>query len=176
MSTSDLRLSGSERLLWSGAPRPGVAFRAADAFLIPFSLMWGGFAFFWEAMVLKSDGPVFMKLWGIPFVLIGLYLIVGRFFHDAWKRARTTYAVTSDRVIILSGRGEKSLPLRTLAEFSIRARGDGSGTITFGSSPFGAWSSTGLSWPGMPQVPSFENIPEVQTVHEFIRRAQKEAA
>ena len=176
MSTPDLRLSGSERLLWSGAPRPGVAFRPADAFLIPFSLMWGGFAFFWEAMVLKSDGPVFMKLWGIPFVLVGLYLIVGRFFHDAWKRARTTYAVTSDRVLILSSGGEKSLPLRTLAEFNIKSRGDGSGTITFGSSPSGAWSSRGMSWPGMLQLSSFENIPDVQTVYDLIRRAQKEAA
>jgi hypothetical protein len=151
-------------------------FRATDVFLIPFSLMWGGFAVFWEAMVLKSDGPVFMKLWGIPFVLVGLNLVVGRFFHDAWRRSRTTYAVTTERVVILSGGSEKTLPLRTLAEFTITARGDGSGSITFGSSPSGAWSSMGPSWPGVPQVPVFENIADVRTVHELIRRAQEEAA
>jgi len=175
LTTSDLRLSGSERLLWSGAARPGVMFRAADVFLIPFSLMWGGFAIFWEGLALKSDGPMFMKLWGIPFVLLGLYLIVGRFFHDAWKRGRTTYAVTSERIVIRCGGSEKSLPLRTLAEVTLKTRGDGGGSISFGAAPFRAWSSAGLSWPGMPQVPTFENIADAQTVHELIRRAQSEA-
>lgn len=176
MSAAELNLAGTERLLWSGAARPGVVFRPTDLFMVPFSVMWGGFAVVWEVMVIKSDAPFFAQLWGIPFVLIGLYFIFGRFVHDAWKRSRTTYAVTNERVIILNGRSEKSIPLRTLAEFTVKTRADGSGTIAFGSTPFGVWSSPGLSWPGMPQVPAFENIPDVRTVHELIRRAQKDAA
>ena len=42
-------LARNEKLLWSGQPRGGIKFRAADALMIPFSLMWGGFAVFWEA-------------------------------------------------------------------------------------------------------------------------------
>ncbi len=97
------QLARNERLLWSGQPRGGVRLRASDALFIPFSLMWGGFAVFWEASVLKQGAPGFMALWGIPFVLVGIYIILGRFFVDAWMRSRTYYALTDQRAIIHFG-------------------------------------------------------------------------
>ena len=47
----------NERLLWVGRPDPEVLFTPIDAFLVPFSIMWGGFAVFWEAGVISSGGP-----------------------------------------------------------------------------------------------------------------------
>jgi hypothetical protein len=44
-------VSPNEQMLWIGRPRQGFFFRKADALLIPFSLMWGGFAFFRNASV-----------------------------------------------------------------------------------------------------------------------------
>jgi len=177
MSDADLRLAGSERLLWSGSPPSGLMFRSADLFIIPFSIFWCGFVIHWEMMAVRHDGHVFMTIWGIPFVLIGLYMVVGRFFHDAWNRSRTTYAVTSERIVILTGGEEKSLPLKTLGDFSIKPRSDGSGTIQFGTSPPVAWATRNSSWPpGTPAVPSFEGVPDVRTLYELIRRAQMEAA
>jgi len=170
-------LSLGERLLWSGRPKPGLMLRSSDVFLIPFSIMWGGFAIFWESSVLASGAPFFFGIWGIPFVVIGLYFMVGRFFVDAWQREKTFYALTNQRVIIVSGlfdRNIKSLSLRTLSDVSLNAKRDGSGTITFGpthpmgSMYFGAW------WPGTRRytTPGFEMIRDAKNVYERIRTAQ----
>lgn len=154
----------------SGRPTP---------LLIPFSLMWGGFAIFWEAMVFRTGAPFFFKLWGIPFVLVGLYLIVGRFFADARQRARTIYAVTNERVIIIAGLFKetvKSLNLQTLSDISLAEKSDGSGTVSLGpSSPYAWFTSSG--WPGGGQYtpPALEGIPGARAVYETIRQAQKTA-
>jgi hypothetical protein len=169
-------LDRGERQLWAGTPRQGVVLRASDAFQIPFSIMWAGFAIFWERSVLRTGAPLFFVLWGIPFVLVGLYITVGRFWADARRRSRTAYAVTSDRVIISSGLFTptiKSLNLRTLSDVTLQERPDGSGTITFGPvAPFAAMYA-GASWPGLPQVASFEMIPDARRVYSIIRDAQR---
>src|SRR5216684_1936911 len=75
------QLASGERLVWEGQPAQGIVFRADDTFTIPFSLLWGTFAFFWEYSVLSTARPqLFFALCGIPFVAIGLHFLVGRFF------------------------------------------------------------------------------------------------
>ena len=114
-------LSG-ERTLWFGQPKQGLALSGKDALLIPFSLMWGGFAIFWNAMVWLApfDGSAegspdwFFKLWGLPFLVIGLYLIFGRFFHDAYLRKKLFYAVTDQRILTLRGSKFISLDIQRL--------------------------------------------------------------
>ncbi|MFL5620883.1 MAG: PH domain-containing protein [Gemmatimonadaceae bacterium] len=125
--------------------------------------------------VLRDGAPLFFALWGVPFILIGFYITIGRFWIDARRRARTTYAVTSDRVIINSGLftpTSKSLNLRTLSDVTLQERPDGTGTITFGPvAPFAAMYA-GMSWPGMPQLSAFEMIPDARRVYAVIREAQ----
>ena len=175
-------LDSGESLIWSGAPRQGLLFRPSDSYFIPFSLLWGGFAIFWEASVLNTSGPnsLFMSIWGIPFVLIGLYMIIGRFFVDARIRAKTYYGLTDRRAIIVSGlfsRTINSLPLRTLTDISLQERLDRSGTILFGRpQPYSSWSS-GMRWPGMSQysTPAFDMIPNAKAVHDQLLEAQRAA-
>lgn len=172
-------LNPNEQLLWAGRPRQGFLLRASDGLLIPFSLMWGGFAFVWEFEVVTTDAPFFFKLWGIPFVLVGCYFIFGRFFTDANQRAATIYGVTNERVIIVSGvfrRNVKSLNLRTLTDVSVSQRSDGSGTITFGQLPPFYWYAHGMGQSfGGPTVPNFELIPDAKGVYETLRNAQRGA-
>ena len=171
-------LGPQESLLWSGQPRKGLAFRSSDLVMIPFSLMWGGFAIVWETMVIRANAPLFMIMWGIPFVLIGLYLIVGRFFVDAKQRSQIHYAVTNERVIIITnffGRKLKSLSLHTLSEMTLDQKPDGSGTITFGpANTLTQWNMSGLSRrKGQPSTPCFEMIQDAKRVYEIIREAQR---
>jgi hypothetical protein len=173
------QIGSGERVLWSGAPRGGIVMRAADALYIPFSLMWGGFAMFWEYSVLQTNAPLVMRLWGIPFVLVGLYLIAGRFFYDAQLRKRTLYAVTDERVLIVSGlfsRQVQSLGLRTLADVSLSEDGDGEGTIRFGAGGGSLLMGGTAGWPGRggEQPPQFEMIPGARSVYERIREAQRQ--
>ncbi len=63
-SEIERELSSGERLLWSGQPRRGLRLRSSDAFVIPFSLLWCGFAIFWEASVV-TKGARSMEWFGI---------------------------------------------------------------------------------------------------------------
>lgn len=173
-------LDPNEHLLWSGQPRSGIRLRPQDAFLIPFSLMWCGFAIFWEVSVVRSGAPFFFMIWGIPFVCVGLFFVFGRFIFDARGRANTYYGVTNERILIVSGlfsQQTKSLQLRTLADLSLTQRKDGSGTIAFGPTnymngmfPAGAWPGAGRYSP-----PSFDLIDRAKQVYDTIRSAQRAA-
>jgi hypothetical protein len=174
-------LSGAERLLWYGRPLAGIRLRGSDAVGIPFSLMWGGFAIFWETMVIRQGAPLMFKLWGVPFVAVGLYLIIGRFFHDAWRRSRTAYAVTSERVIILSGGlrpSVLSVRLATVPAVSLAEGRAGVGTISLGVGSGIAGVLAGLQgWPGASRHlgPQLELLADARSVYETIQAAQREA-
>jgi hypothetical protein len=150
--------------------------RSTDLLMIPFSLLWGSFALYWEAAVITTNAPIFFVLWGIPFVLMGLYLIAGRFALDAHIRSHTTYAVTQERILIISGiyrRQIKSLNLHSLPELTLITGSTDAGSISFGTAA-SQWGSLRLTkWPGMGiQYAQFEAIPQVSTVYKIIRAAQ----
>jgi hypothetical protein len=181
-------LDSREKLLWSGQPKQGVRLQTADIFMIPFSLMWGGFAIFWEAGVLglihldtgkAHPAPLFMALWGIPFVLIGLYIMVGRFFFDAVMRGKTYFGVTDRRVITLKSffnRTVTSFDYGTMAGLNLVERSDGSGDILFGTpGPFSGFSNA--SWPGGGRnvTPGFYLLSDARTIYNLIREAQQRA-
>ncbi len=79
-------LLADEHLLWYGRPDPAKHFTGSDVFLVPFSLMWGGFAIFWMGAALVGGAPVPFALFGLPFVVVGLYFIFGRFLVKARRK------------------------------------------------------------------------------------------
>lgn len=170
-------VSKGEKILWTGTPSQGLLFRASDVFMIPFSLLWCGFAIFWETSVITGGAPFFFMFWGIPFVLVGLYIVFGRFILDTKQRQKTFYGLTDNRIIIISGlfsRKVKSLNLRTLSDISLSEKSDKKGTITFGPTNYMASMFGGMQWPGMPATsPSFELIPNAKMVYDKIRVAQQ---
>lgn len=167
-------LDQDEELLWSGKPKSGIVFRASDAFMIPFSVLWCSFAVFWFVSALQAPFP--FALFGIPFVLIGLLMVFGRFIIDARDRDRTSYGLTNKRIIIESGvfsRKFKSVPLKTLSELELKQHSDGTGTIRLGpKSRHTAFQSGMTWWPGVQVTPQLELIPAPHEVYAQILDAQ----
>ncbi len=167
-------LMRDENVIWAGQPKQGVYFSPADLLLIPFSLVWCSGAISWEVLV-ASHPPYFFALFGLPLVATGLYIAAGRFFVDAHTRARTFYAVTNRRVLILAAwptRRVTSLDLAKCPEISLRERPDGTGTIFLGKR-----SRTGFiedsSWPRKRRSgPVFRRIGDVRKVFESIQDAR----
>jgi hypothetical protein len=134
-------LMSGETIYWAGMPNPSVVFHSDDWAAIPFAVFFVGFSIFWESGVLgfwgnnsRSNGPsLFMALWGIPFILVGQYLLWGRFLVDAWLKRRTYYALTNRRLLILQEgwkRKESSVCLESVP--SIGREGTRIGTLWFG--------------------------------------------
>src|ERR1700722_7474529 len=172
--TSALELG--EKLIWWERLQGGIVFRGMDGYLIPFSIVWTSAAGVGGARGLPS--PQFAPQAAIPilFVAIGAYLVVGRFFYDAWRRGRTVYGLTDRRILIVRPSKLVSLSLEGLSEMSLTERRSGRGSIAFGPSSGGAgWNRQG-PWSGEPRVPTFEFIPEARKVQAAIRDAQKKAA
>lgn len=171
-----------ERILWTGRPKRGLVLRPADALLIPFSLLWAGFAVFWNisvwTMSTGDEGPgLDFKLFGIPFLVAGFYFVIGRFFHDAAIRKKLVYAVTDQRVLVVKdGRfGKlKSLDLNYLPQLGLNEHRDGTGTITFQdddgylSKP---WRTAGIDpWaPSLTSSSQFSMIDNPRKVYHLIR-------
>ena len=177
------RLLPRERLQWSGRPRRGLLLAPSDMILIPFSLLWGGFVVFWEAMAVTMKAPAFMALFGVPFVIVGLYIVVGRFAVDAWLRGRTHYAITDRRVLILREAPWPSLTavqLDRLPEATVTEGADGSGTIRFGPSlSFLNTNRAGLLgvWtPSLDPTPQLRAIDDVRTVFALVQKESVAAA
>ncbi len=172
------RLLPGEKIVWSGQPSQGLLLTPRDGFSIPFSLAWCGFVVFWEYMVLqahsRTPAPPFFKFFGIPFILAGLYFVLGRFVVDTWVRRGITYAVTDRRVLIVrSGPFSKfvALNLNRLPNMEISENARGYGTITFGDgAPF--WGRQGFSnWtPSLDPTPRFLGIESARTVFDQIQR------
>lgn len=172
-------LRADETLLWSGVPPQGVVFRAADLFVIPFTLLWAGFAIFWTAEAV-AEAPFPFWFFGLPFVAVGIYAVVGRFWVDARTRAATLYGVTDRRVLIVSGlfnMNVTSLALATLPPMVAKTNRWGGGTLEFGSTirPFGGARIAGWPGAGWAAAPSFELTEGIDEVQRIILRAQKEA-
>jgi hypothetical protein len=182
-------LTSGETVLWAGQPSNSVLFHKEDVLLVPFSLLWGGFAIFWELGASgfwdknpRLEGPsLFMMLWGIPFVLIGQYLIWGRFVLAAWKKKRTHYALTNRRVMVVQDGWKRQMAsayIDTLPTLVKEGSSKGTGTLRFAQSGsiWSGWSGWG-GWDVMSigDTPTFRDIEDVDSVYQLVSQLREKA-
>jgi len=182
-------LRGGEQLVWVGRPETGWRLRPADRFLIPFGIFWVAFVIFWQAAALvgalaTGDGFAwFFPLFGIPFLLAGWYLTIGRFRVRDAQRRRMVYALTDRRVLAIergSDDAVRSVFLQGLPGVGERIGRDGVGTLSFEPIPpmWVMYAGSGLEWMmgGLATLPlQFFDVKEASRVAALIEQ-QREAA
>jgi hypothetical protein len=178
-------LEPGETVLWAGQPKPGFSFSWLDIPGLIFGLVFSSFAIFWITMALqgvsksKNPGPPFFlfPLFGLPFLLIGLYVAFGRLLLANARRKHIFYVLTDRRALIRSGKRTittRILPLATLQDFTLRERPDGTGDIIFGNSSTHL-ARTSPNQPLANAIPLpliFERIENPQAIARKINEAQ----
>jgi hypothetical protein len=137
-------LQSGESLVWNGTADPSRAAISSLPAMI-FGIPFAGFALFWisqayhatSAMSRSAHNNAFVKgfsvfpLFGIPFLLVGGFVILTPLWN--YLKARSTvYAVTNQRVMVITGTASRSVKSYTSADIASvehRERPDGSGDI-----------------------------------------------
>ncbi|MGB7262895.1 MAG: hypothetical protein WBC68_12560 [Albidovulum sp.] len=116
-------LDPDEQLLWVGTPMSGIRLTPKAIGGSVFGLFFLGFAIFWTlgaaspilqgftGEMPKGLGWFFMvfPLFGLPFIAMGYYMVIGQHFRDARLRRHTRYALTNRRALITNWAGKRSL-------------------------------------------------------------------
>lgn len=147
-----MALLPNEHVYWTGNPDPKVWFKVSDIPVVLFGLFFTAFAVFWKSSAISMGAPTFFAFWGIPFIVIGLYTAFGRLAYRAWQRRHTTYVLTDQRALVVTG-GKVRAFSATEGPREITTRGDGSHvTLQYGDvvqvAESGSTWSTGTTWGG----------------------------
>lgn len=182
LATDELR--PGERLLWVGQSDPARLFTGRDAFLVPFSLFWCGFVAFWEISAIRSGAPWFFALFGGVFVLIGLYMLIGRFILKRHRKRTEAYAVTDRRAFVTTGTASRETDVVRADRTVNRSGGHvsvewndqgGTGSLFRRSNPAAAvYANTGLDGIASPRPFAFYDVSDgkalVQALDDAARR------
>ncbi|KNY26494.1 hypothetical protein [Pseudobacteroides cellulosolvens] len=154
-------LNVGERVIWADKPVLGSLFFKSFAIYL-FAIPWTTFSLFW--MYGASKGSFIFSLFGVPFVLIGLYMLCTPFINKNAEK-RTIYIVTNQRAIIYKyGRKikVKSFFPNQVANIERYQNKNGTGNIIFSSEVIynsdGERSTNQVGFIGIKDVKKVEDI------------------
>jgi hypothetical protein len=169
------QLEPGEHLMWWAQPVQGFKLRPRDIYVIPHRIAALAVAIMFEVLAVTqwSHLPaIMMAIAGLPFLAFMWESTVGGRVRDVAERARTWYAITSERAIIIKQLGQirqvEWIDLQPDAcTLNVTERRGGVGRIQFE-----------LARPPLPRVPvdcpfhSFDMIRDVQAVARHARAVQ----
>lgn len=168
----DSYLLKDEKVFWIGKPEMKVIFDPKDRYHIPMTLLG-------NIIIVYSISHDFDLKWAIIWILIGFYLLMGRFIYKAFNKKATLYVVTNQRIIIINKLWgyfiEKSIKSITHIEKEIRP--NGIGTIRFGHTPSTHlwYENTGLEVLVGPEkiygtpAPTFFDIKDANMIYQLVK-------
>lgn len=182
LATDELR--PGERLLWVGQSDPNRMLTGRDAFLIPFSVLWLGFVVFWIVGATTGGAPGIFPVVGSVFLLIGLYMLAGRFIVKRHRKRTEVYAVTDRRAFVTTGKSTRETDVhrtdrtvnRSGGHVSVEWDDRGSLGSLFRRSNFAAaqYANSGLDGIASPRLFAFYDVtdgqPLIQALDDAARR------
>ncbi len=176
----EANLAPGERVLWRGKPvQRAFVWRTWPLSIFGGVLIATVVAF--EAVILTTEAPDLLAVWGVPFALAGLYMAVGHFLLTYREWLNTEYVVTEQRVLIRHGIFSPVLTIYSLLglpQTTVEMRGDGVGNIIFRPQQghgYGPWPGYQMMWPYTPGylvgLLYIRNPDEVQRLIETHRRS-----
>ncbi len=180
----EIKLLPDETIHWYGKPNAWAILAIGDRFLIPFSLLCGIFAFYWEYTTFNlesqiiSGGPFtyLYPITGIPVILVALYLMIGRFFYKFWLKTRTTYAVSNKRLMVITQgkvRKERFQFLNHIKTILKMTDKNGAGSLTFGDlGRGGLFTNAGIFLidKDFQGIVSFFDISDAEEVYQLVEQ------
>ncbi len=125
MSTAsgwDGLLDAGEEILWQGQPRRQIEWRALISPLTGMGLIFTGFSAFWISMAASMTQSAntpgafrFFPLFGVPFFLMGLWMLGGRVLWPAFAAGGTWYTLTNRKIFV----ARRFLGMKTLKTWQI---------------------------------------------------------
>ncbi|MBK8430389.1 MAG: hypothetical protein IPL28_03405 [Chloroflexi bacterium] len=128
-------LRSGEKIIWCGQPQQGPIVRPSDILMVPFTLLWFGFAIVLEFFYVSMGAPLFFMVWGGSFALIALWMIIAR-IHETIRLSKAYYALTNERAIFIYGVFlpiTQSVYVKKQQDIILETYSNGKGTITFWS-------------------------------------------
>jgi hypothetical protein len=129
-------LEEGETILWQGRPVTGIRLGDFFGFHLIFGLVFTGFSTIWITMAwVMTSGAGFdiFPLFGIPFLLVGLYITFGLPFTKDYVRKYSWYTLSDRKAYIATEFfGKRRLKSVPYAEMNVLELEDGNpGSITF---------------------------------------------
>jgi len=90
-----------EQILWQGEPKNVPIFHKSDIFILPFTILFGGFLIAYaviSAIMMIAGQGIWFSLVGITFLLMGIYILFLRLWYRKKRIKRQRYFVTNKRV------------------------------------------------------------------------------
>lgn len=109
-------LAPGETIIWQGQPDAGIVWRDLISGETLMGVPFTAFAVVWVTMASTKLGSetahsggafdlfaLVFPLFGVPFILVGLYMLIGRILWDAYLRSQTWYTLTDTAAYVATG-------------------------------------------------------------------------
>ncbi len=171
-------LAPGEKVLWSGKPELKLfVLRTWPLSIFGAVLLVAIIAF--ETTILTTEAPDFLALWGVPFALAGLYMVVGHFLVTYREWGHIEYMLTESRLLIRHGILSPAVAIYSLLGLPhtlIKMQSQDVGNIMFEpreGQGYGPWPGYQTMWPYTPgYILGLMYIRNPQHVQQAIEKAR----